>query len=91
MAQAQMRWLLSVLSVLGAFVYLGREPLALATQAQPRMRGILDPAGRPSRPRGTAPTACSVSRRRLRWCPTLSRAGGARFSSRVWWGSGNLT
>ena len=31
MAQAQMRWLLSILCVLGAFVYLGREPLALAT------------------------------------------------------------
>ena len=46
------------------------------------MRGILDPAGRPSRPRGTAPTACSVSRRRLRWCPGSVRLSFCRADTK---------
>ncbi|GGB80969.1 hypothetical protein J2Y00_004629 [Deinococcus soli (ex Cha et al. 2016)] len=52
MAQAQMRWLLSVLCVLGAFVYLGREPLALANPGAAAHAGHPGPSGSTELPEG---------------------------------------
>lgn len=47
-----MRWLLSVLCVLGAFVYLGREPLALANPGAAAHAGHPGPSGSTELPEG---------------------------------------